>query len=251
MRRINKALLITLILLAISYISSTSVQAAEKNIKATNLEVIVHRLVVPSNSIIIENRGNTIENSPSEELKGVNEVRFSIYDITRQLDEKLAEGYSIEESQLALIRTSFDFSTVQPIYSAITSSINGEDGVASFSLMTTPEKKQAFLIKEISSPENVTVKADQMVLITPLYSKYGDVMSNVHLYPKNITKKVIEEPTLVKNNLELPKINGVKNILFFPQTGETFQTEYFQLGLILMIFSISGVFVYRKNDLLQ
>lgn len=254
MRIRNKILLFTLMLLTSSHLFSPSTQAAEGNRQDTNLEVVIHRLVVPSESIIIDNGGKPIDVNSFEELTGLNDVEFSIYDITNQLDKELAEGRTIEEAQIALIQTPFDLDTVQPVHSVTTSRIDGEDGVASFSLRTELDTKQAFLIKETSSPENVTVKADQMVLITPVYSQHGDIMSSVHLYPKNISKHTTEEPPVPNPNLEVPKTsglprtNGIEKTTFFPKTGEILQSGFFQLGLILIVCSIGGIVLYRKKE---
>lgn len=254
MRIRNRIMLFTLMLLTSSSLFSSLSYAAEENIAETNLEVVIHRLAVPSKSIIIDNGGKPIDANSFEELEGLNGVGFSIYEITDKLDQEVAEGHSIEEAQLALIKATYDLPTMNPIYSLVTGRESGEDGVGSFSLRTMLGKKQAFLIKETSSPENVTVEADQLILITPVYSQHGDIMNSVHLYPKNISKKEVEEPPVPEPNLELPRTKNLpspetlKTKGIFPQTGEILSSGFFQLGFILLLCSVGGLVVYQKKE---
>lgn len=157
------------------------------------LDIVIHRLIVKSSDTIIHNEGKPIDINKLKELRGLNGVTFSVYDITDRLDSLLQEGMTLEEAQLQLIRSTYSLTTLTPIGTVVTGTDNGEEGIAKVTLPTIRDRKQAFLIIETNTETKGAVKSDPIVLVTPVYNQYGEQMNTVHIYPKNILEKSTDE----------------------------------------------------------
>ncbi|MGQ4823315.1 pilin N-terminal domain-containing protein, partial [Enterococcus faecalis] len=87
---------------------------------------------------------------------------------------------------------------------ATTTTLNNEDGIASFSLAAKDQEKRdkAYLFIESKVPEVVKEKAENMVVVLPVHGQNNQKLSTIHLYPKNEEndypdppfEKVLEEP---------------------------------------------------------
>lgn len=206
---------------------------------STAIQVVLHKLVLPDDgkTVVINNNGNQLDASDLSQSTGLNGVEFSIYDVTTQLQQQLVKGKSVEAAQLALIKTKYELSQLPLIDRVTTETVSGEDGIASFTL-TDADQRQAFLIEETKSPANVTTKADQLVLVTPIYNQFGNLMQTVHIYPKNVLKNPPSPPSIPTKNS--PSLKGK-----LPQTSEDLNTSLVVWGIILVIGS--ALFVFSKK----
>ncbi|MFD2386437.1 pilin N-terminal domain-containing protein [Enterococcus rivorum] len=144
MKNKNKLLvaLFFTILSAIFFVKSSVV--AETSSGDSTLGIVIHRLVVKSDQVVIQNDGKEIDSMKLKELSGLNGVTFSVYELTEQLDSLIKEGMTIEQAQLQLIRKKYSLNTLVPIRSIVTDTVDGEDGIARVALPTLVNKKQAF-----------------------------------------------------------------------------------------------------------
>lgn len=221
----------------LSFILVTQVNLAEEmTTEDSNLEVIIHRLIVKSSDTIIQNEGKPIDVEHLKEMKGLNDVTFSIYDITDRLDTLLQKGMTLEEAQLKLIRSTYSLVNLTLLNTVVTETYNGEDGLAKATLPINKARKQAFLIIETDTKTKETTKSDQIVLVTPVYDQFGKQMDTVHIYPKSILEEVKPD----KGDKEAtPPISNSKRL---PNTGEIIQSKIFLLGLTLL--TISSLWYY-------
>lgn len=236
------------------YVCSTSVSAEG----TAGTQVYIHKLILPDdkegNSLVINNSGQELSKEELQQYQGLNGVEFSIYDITDQLNEELGKNNSLQEAQKTLIQKQYSLETMQTITQTTTATVEGKEGLGSFSL-PDDGNQHAYLIVESKTPENVKVKADQLVLITPLYNEFGNPMKTIHIYPKNISKNVSQitpnspkedEP---KDSKEFPTSNGTtdysKN---YPRTGEE-KHQMFGIGAMLII--LAGFLFYIKKNLIS
>nr|WP_275950759.1 pilin N-terminal domain-containing protein [Enterococcus rivorum] len=228
------------ILSAIFFVKSSVV--AETSSGDSTLGIVIHRLVVKSDQVVIQNDGKEIDSMKLKELSGLNGVTFSVYELTEQLDSLIKEGMTIEQAQLQLIRKKYSLNTLVPIRSIVTDTVDGEDGIARVALPTLVNKKQAFLIIETATTDKVALKSDPIVLVTPVYNQHGELMSTVHIYPKSRIEETPKEPLEPKKNV-VPI--DEKKPRFLPSTGEMFQSKLFLIGVVLLV--LSGLLYYIVN----
>ncbi|WP_285119838.1 pilin N-terminal domain-containing protein [Lactococcus petauri] len=149
------------------------------------LDIYLHKVILPDNkegnSVEINNQGQELPNSNYEGLDG---VEFSLYEITSDFEALTATGLEDTEAQKKLIDKTYDFTTMSPLQTAMTSTVEGQQGLGAFHLLDDGTT-HAYLIVESKTPNNIKVKANPIVIVTPLYNEKG-LMSALHIYPKNI-----------------------------------------------------------------
>ena len=236
------------------YVCSTSVSAEDTE----ETQVYIHKLILPDdkegNSLVINNSGQELSKEELKQYQGLNGVEFSIYDITNLLNEELGKDNSLQGAQKNLIQKQYSLETMQTMAQTTTATVDGNEGLGSFSL-PYDGNQHAYLIVESKTPENVKVKADQLVLITPLYNEFGNPMKTIHIYPKNISKSVEpiipkppkeEEP---KDRKNFPTSNGTSDYSKnYPRTGEE-KRQMFGLGAALIL--LAGFLFYVKNSFIN
>lgn len=237
---------LSLIGVFLSFVLVTQKSFAEEVMaEDSKLEVVIHRLIVKSADMIIQNEGKPIDVNKLKELRGLNGVTFSIYEITDRLDSLLQKGMTLEEAQLQLIRSTYSLQNLAPLRTVVTVVDNGEDGIAKVSLPTIMDKKQAFLIIETSSTIKEAVKSDQIVLVTPIYDQYGEQMDTIHIYPKNIMEEIPKK----KENPESKKLpnTGEEIRSKLPSTGEIIQSKLSLAGLLVLVIGGLSYYFVNKN----
>ncbi|HCW52264.1 MAG TPA: hypothetical protein DG753_00665 [Clostridium sp.] len=149
------------------------------------LDIYLHKVILPDNeegnNLEINNQGQELPDSSYEGLDG---VEFSLYDITSEFEALTATGLEEDEAQKKLIDKTYDFMTMSPLQTTVTATVSGQKGFGEFHL-SDDGATHAYLIVESKTPDNVKVKANPIVIVTPLYNENG-LMSTLHIYPKNI-----------------------------------------------------------------
>ncbi|MFK4567004.1 pilin N-terminal domain-containing protein [Enterococcus sp. UD-01] len=216
-----------------------------------SLQVVLHKLVFPKNTVVINHEGKKLLKEDLPKAEGLDGVQYSVYDITSELNQVLQKGEtSLENAHKALIIRDYNFSSLKLIGTMITNHVNGEAGIAMLKLPVQSDK-QAFLIAETMTPENVEVVSDPLILITPVFDQYGTKMSEIHLYPKNIFSESSAKPKLPSTNVN--NFDDTETTMnrqsIFPSTGEIIQSPIFIMGMLLLLMSVGlSIVVKRKHN---
>lgn len=175
-----------LALLVPFFFSGSQAQAAETD----SVNFILHKIVFPNGEMPddFQNTGDRTGEHESllQDYRGLNDVTFDVYDVSQHFYELRAKGESVEAAQDVLSSLAEE-DLGQSVASDTTKTANGEDGTASFTLPTkTAEGKDAvYLFHESKKPDNILEKAHDMVVVLPAYSTDNQILSTIHLYPKN------------------------------------------------------------------
>lgn len=185
--------LILLIAVATAMLVHTPQAAAKERVT-----VYVHKLLF-ANGELPDAAINDGVSDPFADLlldyQGVNDVGFTIYDVTAAFYELRSEGLTVEAAQQHLAEQT----PADPIASVTTATVNGEKGIASASLPATDDlgRDSVYLFLETDLPPQIELAADPFVVVLPIFNDEGVQLSQIHLYPKN-EEKVLELPPLVK-----------------------------------------------------
>ena len=239
----------TLLLCSVGLVTAFAVPKpvlAESN----TLDIYLHKVILPDNeegnSIEINNQGQEL---PQSDYEGLDGVEFSLYDITSDFDALTATGLEDIEAQKKLISKNYDFATMSPLQTTVTTSVEGQKGLGKFHL-SDYSTAHAYLIVESKTPENVKEKANPIVLVTPLYDENG-LMSTLHIYPKNIlldpeTPEVPGEPDMPSPETPTSPDTSTsgKNL---PSTGELKAN----LGIFGGLFIALGMVFYMRKKMMM
>ena len=194
-------LVITFLCAFLLSIKMDTLQVSAEN-SDNEVNLVIHKLLLgdshTSSELIIENDGS-IHPDGLELLQnqvGLNEVEFSIYDVTDDFYELRASGKTVEESQSLLSQLKEDRELV---VKGITKTIDSEDGILS---VTVPKKQQGkdavYLIKETNRPSNVKENSLPVVVVLPMSGDEEQELESIHLYIKN-DRETPDVPTLEKS----------------------------------------------------
>ncbi|WP_161526568.1 SpaH/EbpB family LPXTG-anchored major pilin [Enterococcus sp. JM9B] len=171
---------------------SQSASASESQITFT-----LHKLLF-ENGELPDKLPNDGTNKPSmlQEAQGLNDVTFALYDVSEEFYDLRASGKSIEEGQQQLAQTADSGKLIEE---KVTATQNGEDGIAVFTAAAkeVQGRDAVYRFVETNAPSNVDKKSDPLVVVLPVYSTDNQVLTNIHLYPKN-EQVAYESPPLEK-----------------------------------------------------
>lgn len=203
-----------------------SVKATEPE-EATEANITLHKRVFEENGIK-ETVLNTGEEMPDFAGEALNGVEFTMYNITDNYHELLAETPGIvEEAQKSVIKQIQKKAIDTPDELALQSKIikvevTQENGQATFKnvAMKQGEKDAVYLFLETKTPNKPTITkiAAPIVLAMPIYKNDNKELNrDIHVYPKNESAENKKEMT--NEGLTEVELNGVK----YPNvtTGDT------------------------------
>lgn len=168
---------------------TNTIYAQDKTLPADR-GIILQKLVIEKNdypSTSINNNGQALDPSKLPSQIGLNNVQFTLYSLTQELNTLLDSGKSASEAQEILAVQSYDYNTLKVVQTTTTAPFNGQDGIARFNLNDEPITA-AYLILETGTPENVSVIADPIIIVFPAYDEQGKILSTIYIYPKNVLK---------------------------------------------------------------
>ncbi|MBO0481141.1 SpaH/EbpB family LPXTG-anchored major pilin [Candidatus Enterococcus courvalinii] len=210
--RISIVLVSLLSVFMMAQIDSTEVHAETED--SSTITLHIHKLLFDY-EIEVDERPNDGETNPFEEpiglqnFEGLNDVEFTVYEVTDSYYEQLAasdfENQSIEEFRAAFLKhmQTVDTETLTK-YIGITQTQGNEKGIASFEL---PAKKgdrdSVFFIQETNHPPTVNSLTRPMLVVLPVFDNDGNELRTIKIFPKSQAIKTVP-PTLTK------KINGEK-----------------------------------------
>lgn len=201
MKKMFKYLSLLLLLLPIFSMNGNRVNGAE--LESNNVTIILHKIAFPNGEMPAEiaNTGNLAGQHQDllQEYRGLNGVTFEVYDMTDKFYEMRSSGSTVEETQLALSKLADDDLGVALEAQITATDVNGDKGVVSFNLPATDDlgRDKVYLFHESQAPEVVETKAKNMVVVLPVYTEGEELLSTIHLFPKN-EEKVHEEPPFEK-----------------------------------------------------
>lgn len=207
------------------------------------LDIYLHKVILPDNeegnNLEINNQGQELPDSSYEGLDG---VEFSLYDVTSEFEALTATGLEEYEAQKKLIDKNYDFTTMSPLQTTVTATVGGQKGLGEFHL-TDDGGIHAYLIVESKTPDNIKVKANPIVIVTPLYDENG-LQSTLHIYPKNILLDSETPDTTMPSTSTSPDTTTVGKKL--PSTGELKAN----LGIFGGLFIALGLVFYMRKKMM-
>ncbi|RGW12490.1 SpaH/EbpB family LPXTG-anchored major pilin [Enterococcus asini] len=201
MKKMFKYLSLLLLLLPIFSMNGNRVNGAE--LESNDVNIILHKIAFPNGELPeeIANTGNLAGEHQDllQEYRGLNGVTFEVYDMTEKFYEMRSSGSTVEAAQLALSQLADDDLGVALATQITATDVNGDKGVASFTLPATDDlgRDKVYLFHESQAPEVIETKAKNMVVVLPVYTEGEELLSTIHLFPKN-EEKVHEEPPFEK-----------------------------------------------------
>lgn len=150
-----------------------------------SVQVTLHKLLFPDGQLPEQQQNTGEEGTLLQNYRGLNDVTYQVYDVTDPFYQLRSEGKTVQEAQRQLAETGA--TNRKPIAEDKTQTINGEDGVVSFSLASkdSQQRDKAYLFVEAEAPEVVKEKASNLVVILPVQDPQGQSLTHIHLYPKN------------------------------------------------------------------
>ena len=148
-----------------------------------SVQVTLHKLLFPDGQLPEQQQNTGEEGTLLQNYRGLNDVTYQVYDVTDPFYQLRSEGKTVQEAQRQLAETGA--TNRKPIAEDKTQTINGEDGVVSFSLAKDSQQRdKAYLFVEAEAPEVVKEKASNLVVILPVQDPQGQSLTHIHLYPK-------------------------------------------------------------------
>ncbi|MDT2757556.1 SpaH/EbpB family LPXTG-anchored major pilin [Enterococcus asini] len=197
MKKMLKYFALLLLVLPIFSLNGVKVAAVE------NVNITLHKIAFPNGEMPdeIANTGNLAGEHQDllQKYEGLNGVTFEAYDVTDEFYEKRSEGLTVEEAQLALSQMEIVELAEPAVAHETTANVAGENGIASFDLPSADNqgRDKVYLFYEADAPHYIEQKAKNMVVVLPVYTPENELLSTIHLYPKN--EEIIHvEPPLEK-----------------------------------------------------
>lgn len=152
--------------------------------------IILHKLLFDFDKMpeSITNNGN--ENPAYDDYVTLPGAEFEVYDVTSEFINHAEEGLATSDIQreLALV----DVTDRTPITSG-TTNMNGE---VRFTLPSN-DGVTAYLFHESRVPNGIRERTANMVVILPFFNKENELLSTIHLYPKNESETIPFEKDLM------------------------------------------------------
>ena len=97
-----------------------------------SVQVTLHKLLFPDGQLPEQQQNTGEEGTLLQNYRGLNDFTYQVYDVTDPFYQLRSEGKTVQEAQRQLAETGA--TNRKPIAEDKTQTINGEDGVVSFSL---------------------------------------------------------------------------------------------------------------------
>lgn len=194
MKKMLKYFALLLLVLPIFSLNGAKVEAAE------NVNIILHKITFPNGKMPadIPNTGNLAGEHQDllQEYEGLNGVTFEAYDVTEEFYQLRSEGSTVEQAQQVLSQKDVVEFSEPAVAHATTENVAGEDGTASFDLSAVDSqgRDKVYLFYEADAPHYIEQKAKNMVVVLPVYTTENELLSTIHLYPKNEEMVHVEPP---------------------------------------------------------
>lgn len=199
----------------------------------------------------INNQGRELDPSDPifQKTQGVNGVTFKVLDVTDNVRNELAKGKTVEALQEEMGKLDNNDELIKnnsTIFEGTTATgNNSEAGILSFPLSLKESGKSAYLIVETVSAKSQVASSSNTLLV--LDGQYAG--QTLHLYPKNILKKLPKtEPTEESTSEGVPISGGYyqrTTARVLPRTNDKIQPFVALIGFIIVSF-VSVVVVSQR-----
>lgn len=243
-------MLLLLSLLLIGMVCPIITQAQEL---PTEIEFVLHKKMFKDPKYKLEYQTNNgLEKSFSEnEVYGLNEVTFQVYDVTHWVKEELQTQTSedlmtnVLNSKISALQEQFSNDENNPFLQEMTTtSVEGEAGVAAIHVLPRTEKS-AYLFLETQAPkiagQEIHELAAPMLIILPITNPVAEgYLSTIHLYPKNAG---FDQPKIPEPPKPEPPKPGKPGKPSLPVTGEAKS----MMSLLGMLVIVAALILYKKQ----
>ncbi len=222
MKRIKWLILCLMFLCFLSFPKESIAQS-----EADTVQIILHQLLFEYGEMPDEQFHTGQEQAYLTNTQGLNDVTFTVYDVTESFYQLHKEGVSIEEAQKEI--ASQGAAAGRPIEEQVTKRVGNEDGIAHFWLPKKDSQKRdsVYLFAETKTPSIVQEKAANLVVVLPLKDKNDQEMSTIHLYPKNELQEMA--PSLEKKVVGEQKSFSIGELVTYSVTTIIPNTQSYQL----------------------
>lgn len=165
------------------------VSAAESG----TVNITLHKLLFEYGNVPDETLNNGTDNPFLTDFRGLDGVTFEAQDVTDDYYKYLAEG----KTQKEVLKDLAASEKGSVVAEEVTATVGNEAGIATFSLPAKDSqgRDKVYRFVETDAPEEyVSEKATPMVVVLPIYDENENVMTDVHLYPKNEGVQYTEPP---------------------------------------------------------
>lgn len=129
---------------------------------------------------------------PVKETRGINGAHYNVYNLTALLKKEIGSQKVpfTKEKQKTLMVTLGERAErlakdqLKVVSEGETKTVNGKEGVFSFSVKVPESTPQAFYVVNTATPKTAT-KSQPLVIITPVCDRSGVPMKDVWFYPKS------------------------------------------------------------------
>ena len=170
------ALFLILLLSVVSFGTITTIHA-EATI-GDDTTFILHKLLFDFDKMPAGIQNDGYENTDYADHQTLPGAEFDVYDMTAEFVTRAAEALETADIQAEL--ATLDLTNRTPIASGTTDN----DGEVRFTLPSN-DGVTAYLFHESSVPDGVKERAANMVVILPYLDGEDEILSTIHLYPKN------------------------------------------------------------------
>ncbi|HCR3249192.1 TPA: pilin N-terminal domain-containing protein [Enterococcus faecium] len=172
-------------------VDSSTVDSSEEPKIAEDDQIVKQTIHVQKiiSSEQLDNQGQKLEKQ-----EGVNGAKFSVYDVSDILQKMDVKNLTTDqiESQLKDRVKKLSGDQLKLVSNGETKTIDQQTGVFEFSIEVQANQKQAYYIVNESSPENIS-NSEDILLLTPVSEKNGEILKDVWIYPKSEASQPKEE----------------------------------------------------------
>ncbi len=149
------------------------------------VQIILHKLLFTEGNLPDPQKNTGEEQVFFQEAQGLNEVSFSVYDVTASFYQLREQGIDVTTAQQQLAKKGQEIGTF--VTEQITKTVGNEAGIAQFQLpkQDAQGRDQVYLFQETKTPVNVKEKSANLVVVLPINNEQGQELKTIHLYPKN------------------------------------------------------------------
>lgn len=185
----KRIMLLLILMLSIVSFGTITMNHAEAAI-GDDTTFILHKLLFDFDKMPAEMLNDGYENPAYADYQTLPGAEFEVYDVTAEFASRVAEGLETSDIQAELATLDLAGRT------RVTSGTTNNNGEVTFTLPSN-NGVTAYLFHESSVPNGVKERAANMVVILPYVDDEGEMLSRIHLYPKNESENLPFEKEVI------------------------------------------------------
>ncbi|MGG5325578.1 hypothetical protein IGJ83_003160 [Enterococcus pernyi] len=184
-------------------LDSSTIQSSDETVDSSTVDSSKEQKIAEDDQVvkqiihvqkIISSEQLNNQGQKLEKQEGVNGAKFSVYDVSDILQKMDVTDFSTDqiESQLKDRVKKLSNDQLKLVSNGETKTIDQQSGVFEFLVEVQANQKQAYYIVNESSPENIS-NSEDILLLTPVSDKNGEILKDVWIYPKSQASQPKEE----------------------------------------------------------